>query len=301
MGIGKIDPEFAVREGWARDSDDEIYMDGYNAFIQVTTRDGTSGFSVKNDIGAVAFSSKSDGDGYVAKDLDVGVKTKTLRLQVLEGAVTGWVLTADAQGNATWQIVDASGLPAGTLDGYLPDSTGQEHYSQLSGAIQTILKELDGYSCGAGADIKVKVSANDTTAGFLNGKLTAGTGISLTENADGGNEDLSVSISPGILDGYAEDGYHRTRDELVHVIAEDSYDEVTRTTSGCAGKITNITTWTDSSKTVKIREEQFTHSGFRVTQAVTIQYNDVGAAVETLTEDFTYSGNRIVSITRTLI
>jgi hypothetical protein len=44
-------------------------------------------------------------------------------------------------------------------------------------------------------DIKAKVSSNDTTAGYLNGKLVAGTGITLTENTDGGNETLGISIS----------------------------------------------------------------------------------------------------------
>jgi microcystin-dependent protein len=43
------------------------------------------------------------------------------------------------------------------------------------------------------SDEKTKVSANDTTAGYLNGKLVAGTGISLTENNDGGNETLTVT------------------------------------------------------------------------------------------------------------
>jgi len=37
-----------------------------------------------------------------------------------------------------------------------------------------------------------KVSANDTTAGYLNGKLVAGTGITLTEQTDGGNETLEI-------------------------------------------------------------------------------------------------------------
>lgn len=47
----------------------------------------------------------------------------------------------------------------------------------------------------AGADEKAKVSANDTTAGYLNGKLIAGTYITLTENNDGGNETLTISAS----------------------------------------------------------------------------------------------------------
>ena len=42
---------------------------------------------------------------------------------------------------------------------------------------------------------KVKVSTNDTTPGFLNGKLVAGTNISLTEGSDGGNETLTAAFS----------------------------------------------------------------------------------------------------------
>jgi len=45
------------------------------------------------------------------------------------------------------------------------------------------------------SDEKAKVSANDTTAGYLNGKLVAGTGITLTENNDGGNETLTIANS----------------------------------------------------------------------------------------------------------
>lgn len=40
----------------------------------------------------------------------------------------------------------------------------------------------------------VKVSSNDTTAGYLNGKLVAGTNITLTEGSDGENETLTVGI-----------------------------------------------------------------------------------------------------------
>ena len=47
----------------------------------------------------------------------------------------------------------------------------------------------------ADTDVKTKVSSNDTTAGFLNGKLVAGTGVSFTENSDGGNETLTIASS----------------------------------------------------------------------------------------------------------
>jgi uncharacterized repeat protein (TIGR01451 family) len=44
-------------------------------------------------------------------------------------------------------------------------------------------------------DEKVKVSSNDTTSGFLLGKLVAGTGISLTETNNGANETLVIAAS----------------------------------------------------------------------------------------------------------
>lgn len=49
-------------------------------------------------------------------------------------------------------------------------------------------------SSGGGTDELAKVSSNDTTAGYLNGKLVAGSGISLTENNNGGNETLGIAI-----------------------------------------------------------------------------------------------------------
>jgi hypothetical protein len=50
-------------------------------------------------------------------------------------------------------------------------------------------------SSGGGTDELAKVSANDTTAGYLNGKLVAGAGISLTENNNGGNETLGIAVA----------------------------------------------------------------------------------------------------------
>ena len=44
-------------------------------------------------------------------------------------------------------------------------------------------------------DVKTKVSSNDTTAGFLNGKLVAGSNVTFTENSDGGNETLTIAAT----------------------------------------------------------------------------------------------------------
>jgi hypothetical protein len=45
----------------------------------------------------------------------------------------------------------------------------------------------------ADTDVKVAVSANDTTPNFLLSKLTAGTNISLTETNNGGNETITIT------------------------------------------------------------------------------------------------------------
>jgi hypothetical protein len=75
---------------------------------------------------------------------------------------------------------DGDALQTGAL--YFNSSTNQ-------------IKYWDGASwagIGVNTDIQVKVSANDTTAGYLNGKLVAGSGITLSETNDGGNETLSI-------------------------------------------------------------------------------------------------------------
>jgi len=50
-------------------------------------------------------------------------------------------------------------------------------------------------SIAADTNDKVSVSANDTTPSYLNGKLVAGTNISLTEGSDGGNETLTAAFT----------------------------------------------------------------------------------------------------------
>ena len=59
---------------------------------------------------------------------------------------------------------------------------------------------LEFVTVAGDTDEKAGVSADDTTPGYLNGKLTAGTGITLTENTPGGNETLDIKISDGGVD-----------------------------------------------------------------------------------------------------
>ena len=61
-----------------------------------------------------------------------------------------------------------------------------------------VLKYYNGSSwanIGVNTDETSKVSSNDTTAGYLNGKLVAGTNITFTENNNGSNETLTITAS----------------------------------------------------------------------------------------------------------
>jgi len=55
----------------------------------------------------------------------------------------------------------------------------------------------DGINTIQPLPFRAKVSSNDTTAGFLNGKLVAGANITLTENNDGANETLTIASTGG--------------------------------------------------------------------------------------------------------
>jgi len=94
------------------------------------------------------------------------------------------------------------------------------------------------------------------------------------------------------------EGQHRALDQLVHGIAENSYEEITYT----GNKVTSIIVWTSVAKTTKIREETFTYTGNNVTTIVTKQYDVAGALIvgETMTETLAYTGNKIDDITRVM-
>ena len=89
-----------------------------------------------------------------------------------------------------------------TATGSLPDPVDDLFlgWDGAAGAVKNSVKTItevedavdavEALSAGSG----VKVSSNDTTVGFLNGKLVAGTGISFVENNDGANETLTFNL-----------------------------------------------------------------------------------------------------------
>lgn len=86
---------------------------------------------------------------------------------------------------ADWNVADNSSIKA-TLD-----------------EVGDRLTSLEG---GGGATFNVKVSANDTTAGFLEDKIVGASGkIAISTLNDGANEDLQISIGSDVFDKTVDD------------------------------------------------------------------------------------------------
>lgn len=92
---------------------------------------------------------------------------------------------------------------------------------------------------------------------------------------------------------------HRAADQLVHNIAEGSYDEPVYT----GNRVDAIITWETAAKLKKIREEIYTYTGNKVTTIVTKHYDAAGVLLsgEQMTETLAYTGNKLDSITRAVV
>jgi len=64
-----------------------------------------------------------------------------------------------------------------------------EAHASLDARLESIEASIEAGLAGDGS----MVSANDSTPGYLNGKLLAGEGVDLTEGNDGGDETLTIS------------------------------------------------------------------------------------------------------------
>jgi len=108
----------------------------------------------------------------------------------------------------------------------------------------------------------------------------------------------SKQFEPQTFAGGYNSVTHRNEDQLVHDIAETSFEEFTY----AGNKVTSIIVWTTAGKTQKIRETLFTYTGSKVATTTTKQYDGAGTLIvgETLTETFAYSGNQVADVTAVL-
>ena len=115
-------------------------------------------------------------------------------------------------------------------------------------------------------------------------KKTGDDGLFWRPDSDGDETDLTAGLSSEA---------HRTFDQLTHELDESYYEE--HTYSG--GRVTSSVVWTDSGKTLKIREYSYTYTTGRITGAVEKQYDGSGTLVETLTKTYAWTGARLDSVT----
>jgi len=92
--------------------------------------------------------------------------------------------------------------------------------------------------------------------------------------------------------GGISEAQHHALDYLGHEIDEDAYEEFTFT----GNNITNVTIWTDSGKTTKIREFQYVYSVGKISTETVIQYDGAGSEKERLVLTYSFTGNKIDNI-----
>jgi hypothetical protein len=144
----------------------------------------------------------------------------------------------------------------------------------------------------------------NSTGGYLTAYHPAGTtkirAKDNFENISGDNlQELLESIDQSLIatSGITV-GSHRSLDQLVHLVAEDSFEEYTY--SGL--NVINCIVWSDNNKTLKIREENFSYSPNKKVEIITTtQYDSLGNVEEVMTETYTYSGIRVISVDRELV
>lgn len=142
--------------------------------------------------------------------------------------------------------------------------------------------------------ITVSESINDSTGGSAAFKYPSGASKVGYDNTI---SSLSAEDIQDAIDEIATTGInaeaHRVLDQLTHELDENYYEEYTYN----GPRISNITVWTDSSKTLKIREYDYTYNGPLINTEIIKQYNSSESLIETLTSTYIYNGARISNIT----
>ena len=78
---------------------------------------------------------------------------------------------------------------------YLLSGTSALTWDNIYEARPFFTASVTGSTGGTSADIKAKVSADDTTTNYLENKIVAGAGVSITTLSPGGNETLSIAVT----------------------------------------------------------------------------------------------------------
>ena len=148
-------------------------------------------------------------------------------------------------------------------------------------------------------ELDVNEDGLDARALFLQNDSSSDSTVSISRDASNNLtfEDPVVgatkTLTQLLAGGGITEAQHRTLDQLVHDLDENHYREYTY----ASGKVSNVTDWTDSGKTLKVREYDYTYTGRKVQTETVKQYDGAGSLVETLTYTYSYSGAQISNYT----
>jgi hypothetical protein len=162
-------------------------LTGPAAGVSVTNGDGVSGnptISLANDLSAV--------EGLSSNGIAVRTATDTWAVRTLTAGGGITITHGDGISANPTVAVDINGS-ASAVGGVASDDEVLVYDTSASGLRKTTVASITG----SGATT-VSISANDTTPAVLATKLVAGTGITLTENNDGGNETLTVAAAAAV-------------------------------------------------------------------------------------------------------
>ncbi len=108
LKLRQLDNEF-----WVNPTETVVNETGYPNNFRVETDNNQNMFFVDGTNNKVGISTNTP-----SETLDVSGKTKTINFQMTSGATTGYVLTSDASGNASWQVSTGGGtFTGGTVSG----------------------------------------------------------------------------------------------------------------------------------------------------------------------------------------
>lgn len=235
--------------------------------------------------------------------------TGTQSADTIVDGITNAIPTLTQESN--WDL--AYGWGDHSLIGYLVNSNNLSDVSDR----QTAIDNLTNVSAATNEHVLTKDTATGNAifkavpgggGGEANTASNAGSGSSLFYQKSGvdlqfngiksENSLLDVSVDSGshdveltVNEGNINHNNLSNIENLVHDISEASYMEVTRT----SGLVTNITYWTDSGKTVKIREIDITRTNGLVSSVIRKQYIS-GVLDSTETNTITRTNDIITSV-----
>ena len=129
-----------------------------------------------------------EGEAILVEEIETGMDKITIQVQQVLDASERSIKLAPT---STASSIVLPGYSAGKVLGWSASTVEALDLTTFTIAeIDAAVVAVAALTGGSG----VKVSANDTTVGFLNGKLVAGSGLSFTENNGGSNETLTVDV-----------------------------------------------------------------------------------------------------------